>query len=142
MRKLPIIIGLVLTSSLCFSASITSLNPSETKDVFNDKTITTIDAAALNGKILPNRFTGYFAPDGKMNGAFATAPVGAPQNDKGTWKINSDGLFCVTWEHWFSGKEGCLSLYKLNNGILIINTENNFESLVLNAEIKQSNQMK
>jgi hypothetical protein len=141
MKLLPVIGTTLLLSvaSLNFAASLTSLKKSEAMGTLRDKTMTTISAAALNGKIIPNSFTGYFGKDGKMNGGFVNKPEDAPQNDQGTWKVREDGKVCVVWEHWFNSKEQCVYLYKLSNGLLIINTDRGFESLVLTADLKTGN---
>jgi hypothetical protein len=127
-------------SSINFAASISSMNKSEVMAALRDKTMTTISAATLNGKVIPNSFTGFFGKDGKMNGGFANKPEDAPQNDKGTWQVKDNGEVCVHWEQWFNGKERCVYFYKLSNALLIINTDKNFESLILNTDLKSGNQ--
>jgi hypothetical protein len=140
MKLLPTAVVLLSVSSFSFAASLSSMSQSEVKDVLGDKTITTISAATLNGKVLPNSFTGYFGKDGKMSGRFAKPTEGAPQSDKGTWLVKDDGSICMTWEQWFNGKEECVSFYKLSNGLLIVGSDQNFESVILNSEIKSGNQ--
>lgn len=130
-------------SSMSFATSVSSMDKSAVMDALGDKTITTISAATLNGKVIPDSFIGYFNKDGKMHGKFAKKPPeGAPQNDKGTWMVKADGQVCVTWEKWFHGKEQCVYFYKLSNALLITNTDNGFESLVLDADIKSGNHTK
>jgi hypothetical protein len=128
-------------SSVNFAASISSMNKSEVMTAIGDKTMTTISAATLNGKVISNSFTGYFGKDGKMNGSFANKPEDAPQSDKGTWRIKDNGEVCVHWEQWFNGKEHCVYFYKLNNALLITSTDKNFESLILDTDLKSGNQM-
>ncbi|HSW76797.1 MAG TPA: hypothetical protein VLG50_07115, partial [Candidatus Saccharimonadales bacterium] len=134
MKKILFLSAILLSaSSVCFSAPLSTMNKSATSAALTDKTITTISAATLNRKIISDSFTGYFGKDGKMKGTFANKPADSPQTDQGTWKINSDGKVCVTWEHWNDGKQYCVVFYKLNNALLIVNAANNdFESLVLN----------
>jgi len=143
MKLLPMIGTSVLLalSTLNYASTISSLNKSEAMNTLGDRTMTTISAATLNGKVIPNSFTGYFAKDGTMNGGFVNKPDDAPQTDKGTWKVSNDGKVCVTWEQWFNGKEQCVYLYQLTNGLLIINTDKGFESLVLKDDLKDGNQM-
>ncbi|QMT61621.1 hypothetical protein [Legionella sp. PC997] len=140
MKTLPIVAALLTTSSLSFAASISSMSKAEVTEAITDKTITTISAATLNDKLLANSFTGYYGKDGKMMGAFAKPTEGAPQNDKGTWLVKEDGSVCMTWEHWFNGKEDCVYFYKLNNGLLVVGANQNFESVILNSDIKSGNQ--
>ena len=82
------------------------------------------------------------AKDGKANGSFESKPENEAQTDTGTWKVDSTGKFCYKWNNWDSGKEKCLSIYKLSNGFLVINGENGFESMILSEQIKSGNQMK
>jgi hypothetical protein len=126
-------------SSITFASSIASMNKSEVMNAISDKTMTTISAATLNGKVIPDSFTGYFGKDGKMNGGFATKPEDASQNDKGTWMVKDNGEVCVKWEQWFDGKEQCVYFYKLKNALLIINTDKGFESLILDEDLKPGN---
>lgn len=138
MRLLSSVV-LLSVSTFSLAASISSMSQSEVRDVLSDKTITTISAATLNGKVLPNSFTGYFSKDGKMHGRFAKKTEGAPEGDKGTWQVKDDGSVCMTWGQWFNGKEECVSFYKLSNGVLVIGADQNFESFILNSEIKSGN---
>ncbi len=134
-------IALLSVSSISFAAPLSPLNKSAATNELSDKTITTIAAATLDGKIISDSFTGYFGKDGKMNGKFANKPADGPQTDQGTWKVKTDGKVCVTWDHWMEGKEKCVNFYKLSNALLIVNMSNGFESLVLNDDIKSGNHM-
>jgi hypothetical protein len=142
-KKLLILSSAVLLiPSLSFAG--TTLKSMDSKDVnstFGDKTITTISEVTLNGEVVANNFTGYFGKDGKMKGQFAQKPSNDPQQDTGTWKVNSDGMFCFKWDHWDSNKERCVSMYKLKNAILVVNDQNGFETLIMEKDIKSGNQM-
>lgn len=141
-QYLTLVGALLLVPSLSSAASLSSLNKDEVTSALSDKTITTISAATLNGKVISNSFTGYFSKDGKAVGSFATKPEGnEPQTDTGTWKVNSDGMFCFKWDHWDAGQEKCVSIYKLGNGLLVINKQNGFESMILSEQIKSGNQL-
>lgn len=141
MKKLLVLsIALLSTSSISFAAP-SLMNKLAAMNELSDKTITTISAATLDGKVISDSFTGYFGKDGKMNGKFATKPANGPQTDQGTWKVKADGKVCITWEHWNEGKEKCVNFYKLSNALLIVNMSNGFESLVLNDDMKTGNQM-
>jgi len=130
-----------LFSTLSYATSITSTNKSEVVNALSDKTVTTISAATLNGKVLPNSFTGYFSKDGKMNGGFSNATQDAPQSDKETWQVKNNGSLCMTWEHWFGVNEECVNIYQLKNGLLIIGSDRTFESVILSSDIKAGNQL-
>jgi hypothetical protein len=141
MKGISIAAVLLSVSSLSFAASLSSMSKSEVTEALSDKTITTISAATLNGKVLANSFTGYFGKDGKMNGGFAKPTEGAPQTDKGTWQVKEDGNICMVWEHWFDAKDDCVYFFKLSNGILVVGADQNFESVILNSDIKSGNQL-
>lgn len=137
---------IILSSSLLlvpvsgFAGTLTTLNNGDVKSTFTDKTITTISAATLDGTLISDSFTGYFSKDGKMMGNFAKKPDGEPQNDTGTWHVNSDKL-CFKWDHWNGNKEKCVSVYKLKNAFLIINDQNGFESLIMDKDIVSGNRL-
>jgi hypothetical protein len=140
-RYLALLGASLLVPSLCFAGTLTSLNKEEVTNAFSDKTFTTIPAATLNGKVLKDSFKGYFSKDGKSTGSFETKPDSGPQNDTGSWKVDADGKFCFKWDHWDGGKEQCVSIYKLSNGFLVINSKNGFESMILSEQIKSGNHM-
>lgn len=141
MRLLIATIVLLSVPSLNFASSISSMSKADITAALSDKTITTISAATLDNKVLPNSFTGYFGKDGKMAGGFAQKTEDAPQQDKGTWRVKNDGSVCMTWGQWFNGKEECVYFYKLGNGLLAIGADHNFESVILNSGIKTGNQI-
>jgi len=142
MKKLLFIAVVTSISSVCFAApSLVSMNKSQAIKELSNKTITTISAVTLNGKIIPDSFTGYFSKDGKMNGKLATQPADNPQADQGRWMVKSNGMVCITWDHWNNGKEKCVNFYKLSNALLIMNADHGFESLVLDNEIQSGNQL-
>lgn len=141
MKKLLLSIALFSLSSISFATSLTPMDKSEATTELTDKTITTISAATLNGKVIADSFTGYFGKDGKMKGQFVNKPADGPRTDQGSWKVKNNGEVCVTWEHWNSAQEKCVSFYKLSNALLIVNTNKGFESLVLNSDMKSGNHM-
>lgn len=140
MKKSLLSIVLFSISSLSFAA-LSPMNKSMATHELSDKTITTISAATLDGKVISDSFTGYFAKDGKAQGKFANKPAEGPQADQGSWKVKSDGKVCITWDHWNDSKEKCVSFYRLNNALLIVNASNGFESLILDTDMKAGNQM-
>lgn len=141
MKKLLLSIALLSISSMTFAATLSPMNKAAATTELSDKTITTISAATLDGKVISDSFTGYFSKDGKTQGKFANKPADGPQTDQGSWKVNADGKVCVTWQHWNNAQEKCVNFYKLNNALLIVNMQNGFESLVLDSDMKTGNQM-
>lgn len=141
MKKLLVLSAALLTfSSISFAASITSMTSDQAKQALSDKTVTTIPAATMGDKIIDNSFTGYFNKDGTVQGSFANKPSDTTQNDKGTWKVKSNGLVCVKWDNWENAKERCVTFYKLKNALLVIGP-NGFETLFLTKDIKSGNQV-
>lgn len=139
-KLLSLSIALFAIPAISFAA-LSPMNKSAASHELTDKTITTISAATLDGKVISDSFTGYFGKDGKITGKFASKPADGPQTDQGSWKVKSDGKVCIMWDHWNNAKEKCVSFYKLTNGMLIVNMDNGFESLVLNSNMKSGNQM-
>ena len=50
----------------------------------------------------------YYADDGKLIGSMG------PQNDRGKYRIRSDGRVCTKWNTWLDGRENCGHLWTLN----------------------------
>ncbi len=141
MKKLIFAFGLLSLSAYSYAAALSPMNKSQTQNALSDKTITTISAVTLDGKIISDSFTGYFGKDGKVAGKLANKPEDGPQTDAGTWKVKPNGMVCVTWEKWNDAKEKCVSFYKLSNSILLVNNNKGFESLILDDQIKTGNLM-
>lgn len=143
MKKLLVMFAILTSvSSIGFAApNLTPMNKAQATNALTDKTITTISAITLDGKIISDSFTGYLGKDGKVSGKMATKPADGPQTDEGKWMIKANGMVCITWDHWNSAKEKCVNLYKLKNALLIMNANLGFESLVLDDGIKSGNQM-
>jgi hypothetical protein len=143
MKKLLVVFAVLASvSSVSFAApNLVSMTKPQAMKELSDKTITTISAVTLDGKVISDSFTGYFSKDGKMSGKMATKPADGPQADQGTWMVKANGMVCITWEHWNNAKEKCVDFFKLNNALLITNADHGFESLVLDSGIQSGNQM-
>lgn len=145
MKKSALLSALVLVSvsSLSFAGSLHSLGKAQVLDALQNTTITTISVITLNGKIVNNTFTGYLGKNGQMFGQLTNAPTnGDPQSDQGTWQVKPNGVTCVTWQHWNQGRPVCLYVYDAQNSLIFVNaTTGKFESMVLNDNIKDGNQM-
>lgn len=134
--------ALLLLSSTSFALTMQSLDKSQVNKLVKGKTIVTIPLITLDGSLVNNTFTGYFDTNGKYTGQMANKPDNGPINDTGTWKVKSNGTLCVTWDHWNSSKPICVSVYKVNNGLLFINEKNHkLETMVLDSNIKDGNQL-
>jgi hypothetical protein len=129
-------------STAGFCSSMSSLSKSQVTSTMNDKTISSAPVITMDNELVSNTFTGYFGKDGKLNGQLANKPDNGPQTDTGTWKVNANGTLCATWDHWNSSKPICVSVYKVSNGYLLVNSQNQkFETLLLNNDMKSGNQL-
>lgn len=131
-----------LLPSLALASNLKSMTKNEVNSAFTDKTFSTISAVTLDGKIISDSFTGYISKDGTMMGKLAKKSNGEPQDDKGTWQVKDDGMFCFKWEHWNNMKEKCITMYNLENAYLIVNAQNGFETVVLKKDMVTGNQVK
>lgn len=143
MKKALVLFGLLFSvSSISFAApSLSPMTKSEAQKVLSDKTITTIAATTPDGSVVSDSFTGYFSKDGKVKGKLSNKPANEPQADSGVWKVSNNGLICYTYDHWNNGKEKCVTFYKLSNAVLIVNSANGFESLILDKQIQSGDQV-
>ncbi len=132
---------LLSISSISFAASIQSMNKEQITKTMAGKTITTIPLTTLNGQLMNNSFTGFFDKNGTVTGQFANKPENTVQNDQGTWKVKSNGTLCTMWHNWDGGKEVCMHVYKLNNGLVFVNEGNRIETIILDTNIQTGNQM-
>ncbi|EKD71025.1 MAG: hypothetical protein ACD_46C00291G0001 [uncultured bacterium] len=144
MKKSTLLMSALLfsISNLTFASAITSLNKAQVTNILKGNTITTISLATLNGTLINNSFTGYFDKSGQIHGSFATKPYSDQQGDRGKWVVKSDGTLCATWDHWHQSKPICVSVYKLENGMVFVNKENKkLETIILDENIKSGNQL-
>jgi len=144
MRKLILVIStlLITLSSLAYGLSIQSLNKLQVINTLQNKTIVTIPLITLNNELINNTFTGYFDKNNQLQGRFSAKPDNDPQSDQGKWLVEADGTLCATWQHWHQGKPVCVTVYKLENGLLFVNKKSKkIETVVLDANIKSGNQL-
>lgn len=145
MKKFGIFLFATLFTICSFAYAANHFSPMTQSDVMNafkDKTLPTVSFAMLNGKLVPNSFTGYFAADGKATGHFASPPQNnVPQDDEGTWTVKADGSFCATWQHWFNAKEFCTHVYDAKNSFILIDLDGEFTALVMKDQIQSGNQL-
>lgn len=133
---------LVAVTSLSFGATLNSVNKDQVKQAFVDKTFTSVPVAHLDGQSIGNTFTGYLDAQGKTWGKFAHKPANAPQTDEGAYIIKDDGALCLTWQHWFKGKQFCVYTYNTNNAYIIVGDNNSFHTVFMKSAIQQGNHIK
>lgn len=139
--RLFILLFSFLFVSCSFSSTLTSMTNVEARNAIEDKTISTASMATLNGRVIQNTFTGFFKNDGTITGAFEKKPINAPQVDQGTWNTRGAGMVCIKWDHWNNNVETCVTLYKLNNAILTVGPNGEFNSLVFDGDVKSGDQL-
>lgn len=142
MRKYLWTIALIVASQAP-AASLQSMSQSQVMDLLKQKTMTTINLVTLNKKLINNTMTIYFGENGHVTGQLINNVTNNdPQVDKGDWKVQANGAFCITWQNWNDHNPICMYPYELMNSILFINqTTNSFESMVLKTNIKTGNQL-
>lgn len=134
-------IVLMTISVTSFSATLTSMNKKQVMDALQNKTLTTIPFATLNGELVKDTITLFLDKNGQIDGKFASAPAKDLQSDRGVWKVSPEGALCVSWDHWDQGQKQCVMVYDVKNSLLFVAAKNNkFESLVLKENIKSGNQ--
>jgi hypothetical protein len=134
--------ALLTISSVAFSASLQSLSKSQVTQEIQGKTVKTVPIVTVNDQLMDNTFTGYFDKNGQLVGQLAVKPDGVEQTDQGTWTVKNDGALCATWQHWNQGKSICVSVFKLKNGMLLVNQQTRkIETVILDDNIKDGNQI-
>jgi hypothetical protein len=138
MKKLALLASAtLLVSTFSFAQTLHSLDKDQVTKALQGNTIKTIPLVTLNNKLIENSMTGYFDQDGKIHGQLSNKPAGEPQADEGNWQVQADGTLCATWQHWNNKQPICVTVYKLTNGLLLVNKESEkFESLILQDSIK------
>jgi hypothetical protein len=140
MKKLLIATALLSLSTMSFGTALHSMNKTQVMSFLGNKTITTVPLTTLNSTLIRNSFTGFFNQNGTMSGQFERNPGnGGPKKDRGHWMVKSDGLTCITWQHWDKGQEKCMTMYQLSNSLLVVGPSHNFETMILNNNVKSGN---
>lgn len=130
--------ALVTTSSLSFGATLNSINQDQFKQAFVGKTFTSVSTAQQKN----NSVIVYMDNTGKIQGKFMDKPANAPQTDQGVYSIKNDGLVCITWQHWFDGKEECIYAYDTQNVYIMIDNNNAFHFVIMKSALEPGNHLK
>ena len=138
-KQLAVFAALVITSSLSFGATLNSINQDQCKQAFVGKTFTSVSTAQPNGK--NNSVIVYMDDKGKIQGKFADKPANAPQTDQGIYSIKEDGLICITWQHWFKGKEEHVYAYNTQNDYIMVDNNNIFHLVIMKSAIEPGNHL-
>ena len=142
MRKYLLLVALIV-SAQSYAASLQSMTKEQVVNLLKQKTMRTINLVTLNKKLINNTMTIYFGENGHVTGQLINNVTNNdPQVDKGEWKVEANGAFCITWQNWNEHNPICMYPYELKNSILFINqASNSFESMVLKTNIKTGNQL-
>lgn len=141
-KQLAIFAALITTSSLSLGATLNSINQDQFKQAFIEKTFTAISTSQLNGKEINNGITVYIADKGKIKGKFTDKPTNGPQTDQGVYSIKDDGMVCITWQHWFNGKEECVYAYNTQNAYIMVDNNNIFHFSIMKFAIQSGDNLK
>lgn len=131
-----IVLSLMLFSTSCFSATLKSLNSSQIKSAFFNKSAVSISADNLNGKPIQNTFTMQLFANGKIMGKMSIKPKNEPQNDQGTYFIQNGALY-ITWGHWDFHKKLCARFFEAKNAYIALDCHNVFHTVFLKNNIKK-----
>lgn len=143
MRKYLVgIAGALAISSMATAATLNSISKDQIRQAFVNNTFTSVAVNHLNEASIDNTFTGYMNNAGKIWGMFSRKPKAAPQVDAGTYTIKDDGSLCLTWKHWWNGKEFCVYAYDTENAYIMVGTNNKFHTVFLKSAIKSGKHIK
>ena len=141
-KKLIVFATALMTSTLSFAATLTSMTNTQVEQTFKNKTMQTIPMAMLNHQLLKNSIQIYFGEDGKLQGRFNKTPANQSDTDTGTWSVNGTGQLCVKWTTWDNAQQTCLDVYKTDNSIIFIGANGDLNSVALDTEIMPGNDIK
>lgn len=141
-KQLTLFAALIASTSLSFGATLNSINQDQFKQAFIGKTFTAMKTAQLNGKEVNNSVSVFIGDQNKIKGKFADKPANGPQADEGVYTLKEDGMICINWQHWFNGKEECLSTYDTQNAYMMVDSNNVFHFSIMKFAIKAGDNLK
>lgn len=119
--------------------TLSSLSRTELQQVVVNNTLTSVAIDNLNGKTINNTFAMYMDEQGKIYGKMSIKPAGEPQFDEGTYQVNDDGTFYITWKHWDEQKRICGRLFATANAYISIDCDNVFHTVFMADKIQSGN---
>lgn len=132
-------IVLNLMNSIVYATTLHSLNSSQFKQAFIGRTLTSVATDNLNGRTIDNKFSMFMDDNGHIFGKMSHKPDNEPQIDKGTYTIESDGTFYITWQHWDGSKKLCGRIFDTQNAYISIDCNNIFHTAFMKQAIKSGN---
>lgn len=144
MKKLMIVMFLALLSihSLGAAATLVSMNKSQFKKEFVNKTLISIATDNLNGRTIDNTFSMFLDEQGHIWGKMSHKPVNEPQTDQGVYTIANDGTFYITWQHWDGAKKLCGRIFNTKNAYISVGCDNVFHTVFMKDAVKLGNDLK
>lgn len=130
-----------LLSSYSYSSSITSLDKMQLQTAAINKTFSSIAIDNLNGKTINNIFSMYMDKHGNIFGKMSVKPANLPQYDQGTYTIDQDGTFYITWQHWDEHKKICGHLFETKDAYISIDCDNVFHTVFMKDKILLGNKI-
>jgi hypothetical protein len=134
-----ILIGIFANSSLCFAATLSSLNKEQFVKAFVNKTSVSIATDNLNGRTIENTFSMFLDDHGNAVGKMSQKPTNEPQTDKGIYSINDDGTAYITWQHWDGKKTLCFRAFNTENAYINVGCDNVFHTAFMKEAIQPGN---
>jgi hypothetical protein len=128
-----------LASSFAYAVTLHSLNGAQFKQAFIDKTITSVATDNLNGRTIDNTFSMFMDDNGHIWGKMSHKPDNEPQIDKGTYTVEPDGTFYITWQHWDGSKKLCGHIFDTQNAYTSVDCNSVFHTAFMKENIKPGN---
>gem|GEM_PF-1610532 len=143
MKKCIIFIftAVLAISSLCFAATLNSLNKDQFIKAFVNKTSTSIATDNLNGRTIENTFSMFLDDKGNVIGKMSHKPTNEPQIDTGSYLIDEDGTAYITWKHWDGAKKLCFHAFNTENAFINVGCDTVFHTAFMKNAIKSGNQL-
>jgi hypothetical protein len=134
--------SILFSYSLCFAATLNSLNKDQFINAFVNKTSVSIATDNLNGVTIENTFSMFLDGDGNIIGKMSHKPVNEPQTDKGIYSIDKDGTAYITWQHWDGAKKLCFRAFNTENSYINVGCDDVFHTVFMKEAIKPGNLLK
>ncbi|HVV67740.1 MAG TPA: hypothetical protein VHE99_01700 [Gammaproteobacteria bacterium] len=131
----------LIWSSACLAVTLSPINKSEFEKSIINKTLTSIPTDNLNGRTINNTFSFYLDNQGHAWGKMSVKPKDEPQTDQGTYSVDKDGTFHLTWQHWDYAKTLCGHLFETQNAYISVDCDNVFHTVFMKENILSGNHL-
>ena len=131
----------VLLSPMLHAAVLYSLNKTQVKKHFVNRTLVSIGVDNLNGKTVNNSNSVFLDGHGMVYGKMGHKPQHQPQYDKGTYKISNNGTIFIKWKQWDDSKKLCFHVFEAKNAYITIDCNGLYHSTFLKSDIETGNRL-